>query len=120
LIFNRTDSGNTKPLGIISAPKDKIRGIGGPTLDPESGLLFALVNNKGLNRPRKGPDGIDTVNNQDFDQHSDDWFLGVWSIYDRGEVMPRWTIGGGPNNVMKDPKGEVAIDKKRQDVFIAD
>jgi hypothetical protein len=116
LIFNRTDSGNVKPRGIISAPKNLVRSIGSPTVDPESGLLFALYDNE-ERTTRTGEDGIDY---DAFDQHSDEWYLGVWSIHDRGEVAPRFTIGGGPNGLMKDPKGEVAIDKRRQDVYIAD
>ena len=119
LIFNRTDSGNVKPRAVLSAPKNLVRSMGSPTVDPESGLLFAFYDNKPRSRSASRVEDGKEIN-EDYDQHSDDWYLGVWSIFDRGEVAPRWTIGGGPNGIMKDPKGQVAIDKKRQDVFISD
>ena len=119
LIFDRTASGNTKPIGIISAPKNLVRSMGSATIDPESGLLFSFYDNKPRSeRASRVQNGREI--NEDYDQHSDFWYLGVWSIFDRGEVAPRFTIGGGASGVMKDPKGAVAIDKKRQDVFISD
>ena len=119
LVFNRTDSGNTKPTRIIRGPKNIVgRGMGTPAVDPESGLLFATYNSDPP--PAKGShlaDGKEV--NDDYDQYSEHSYLGVWSIYDNGEVAPRWTIAGGPNGIMRDPVGRM-VDAKRKTVYIVD
>jgi hypothetical protein len=45
-------------------------------------------------------------------------YVGVWSVYDDGEVAPRWTIGG-PDNLLKDVRG-IALDPKNKNVMISD
>ena len=44
--------------------------------------------------------------------------MGVWSVFDDGDVPPRWTIGG-PNLILKDARG-IALDPERQDVYVSD
>ena len=51
-------------------------------------------------------------------QASDEAFMGVWSIYDNGDVGPRWTIGG-PKGMLRRPHG-VVVDAKNKTVIITD
>jgi len=45
-------------------------------------------------------------------------FVGVWSIFDEGDVPPRWTIGG-PQRMLLKPRG-LDIDVKNQTVIVSD
>jgi hypothetical protein len=45
-------------------------------------------------------------------------FIGVWSIFDDGDVPPRWTIGG-PHGKVSKPRG-LDIDVKNQTVIVSD
>ena len=45
-------------------------------------------------------------------------FVGVWSIYDDGDVPPRWTIGG-PHRMISKPRG-LDLDVKNQTVIVSD
>ena len=104
-IFDRTASGNTKPLRFI-------RGIGTKdvwlmTVNPANGMIF------GVSRP-----DTNAAEGDISGRFRQDDFVGVWSIYDDGEVSPRWTIGG-PNLLLKDARG-IAIDVKNKNVMVSD
>ena len=45
-------------------------------------------------------------------------FIGVWSIFDEGNVAPRWTIGG-PSRMLIKPRG-LDLDVKNQNVIVSD
>ena len=45
-------------------------------------------------------------------------FVGVWSVWDEGDVPPRWTIGG-PDRMLNKPRG-VEVDAKNQTVIVSD
>ena len=45
-------------------------------------------------------------------------FVGVWSVFDDGEVFPLYTIGG-PGNLLKDVRG-IALDPKEKMVIVSD
>ena len=45
-------------------------------------------------------------------------YVGIWSIYDDGDVPPRWTIGG-PHKMLRKPRG-VDLDPKNQTVIVSD
>jgi hypothetical protein len=49
---------------------------------------------------------------------SDQSFVAVFSIFDDGDVAPRWRIGG-PRGVLRNPRG-VAIDDKNKTILISD
>jgi hypothetical protein len=95
-IFNRTDSGNTKPLRVISGPG--VAGAALMTTIPSRGYIVAGV--------RKGG------------RSSDQGYVGIWSIYDNGNVPPRWTIGG-PKGMLRDVRG-VTVDPKHKAVIVSD
>ena len=96
LIFNRTDSGNVKPRGVITGPM--VEGATLMTNYPPKGLILAAVHRGGRN--------------------SHQCYVGVWSIYDNGNVPPRWTIGG-PNGMLRDTRG-IIIDPKHKSVIVSD
>jgi len=103
LVFNRTDSGNTKPLRAITDLSGAfLGGVEQMTTYPPRGYILVTV--------RLGRGGAQ--------QTSEDQYVGVWSIYDNGNVPPLWTIGG-PHGMLRDIRG-VAVDPKRKNVFISD
>jgi len=101
-IFDRTASGNTKPLRFIKVQGD-VRLM---TTHPTNSMFFAVIRvgeNSGENI--EGRFGLDD-------------FVGVWSVFDDGEVPARLTIGG-PGLVLKDARG-IALDVKNQNVMVSD
>ena len=98
LIFDRTASGNAKPLRIIRGPNSKLARVGLIALYPPRQLIVASV-----------PAGQTT---------SPDNFVGVWSERDNGDVPPRWLIGG-PNSVLRQVRG-LTLDPKNKSVIISD
>ena len=97
LVFERTASGDAKPLMNIKGP----RSLGGPfTIYPQKKLIFAT------NRPVG-----ETL-------ASDVSFLGVWSYEKSNETGPLYTIGG-PKGVFQMPRG-VALDVKNKSIIASD
>ena len=96
-IYDRTASGKDQPLWEIHLPPR----TGRTTLmaiNPENGMIFAAV--------------VAGTRHDPLD------YIGVWSVHDKGEVAPRWTIGG-PNGLLRDVRG-VAIDPENQNVIVSD
>jgi hypothetical protein len=90
-IFDRTASGNTKPLRVISGD------IGGlMTTYPPKGLIVTRVG--------------------EGERHDAGDYIGVWSVHDSGNAPARWTIGRG---VFYDIRG-IALDPKHQTVIVTD
>jgi hypothetical protein len=104
-MFSRAVSGQVTPLRSISGPKSRaaIRGSKNIAVHPERGWI--VVANQGENSHPP----ID---------YSEESFIGVWSIYDQGDVPPRWTIGG-PNGVLRQARG-VVLDPKHKTVIVSD
>ena len=104
-IFDRLANGNAKPLRVITGDSKDAWLM---TIYPEKGHIFAVVrpgNTGGLEGDISGRYLLDD-------------YVGVWSIYDDGEVPPRLTIGG-PGQLLKDARG-IAIDPKSKDVMVSD
>ncbi len=105
-IFDRMADGNVKPLRIISGSSARDAWL--MTTYPEKGIIFAVVrpgNTGGLEGDISGRYQLDD-------------YVGVWSIFDEGDVAPRFTIGG-PNLLLKDARG-IAVDPKSKDVMVSD
>jgi hypothetical protein len=96
LIFDRMANGNTKPLRAITG-RD-VAGAALMTTIASRGYIVAGV--------RKGG------------RSSDLGYVGIWSIYDDGNVPPRWTVGG-PKGMLRDVRG-VTVDEKHQMVIVSD
>jgi hypothetical protein len=100
IIFNRTDSGNVKPLREIEGPHTGITRINQIQTIPSRGLFVAAQ--PGV-MDEQEPEGV---------------FVGVWSENDNGDAPPRWKLGG-PRTSMKKPRG-VALDVKHKELIVAD
>ena len=64
LIFDRKASGNTKPLRVIRGPKTQIAGGQQMAISPKGWIVGGARGNS----------------------------IGVWSVFDNGDVAPRWRI----------------------------
>jgi len=105
-IFDRMADGNAKPLRVISGSSARDAWL--MTTYPEKGIIFAVVrpgNTGGLEGDISGRYQLDD-------------YVGVWSIFDEGDIAPRFTIGG-PNLLLKDARG-IAVDPKSKDVMVSD
>jgi DNA-binding beta-propeller fold protein YncE len=97
LIFDRTASGDVKPLMNIKGP----RSLGGPfAIYPQRKLIFAT------NRPA------------DDSLAGDVSYLGVWSYDKSSDGPPLYTIGG-PKGIFQMPRG-VALDPKNKSIMVSD
>ncbi len=106
-IFNRTASGNTKPLRFITGPG--AQAVWEMTTNPANGMIFVVA--------RPGQIGGDEGDEVEGRFALED-FVGVWSVFDDGDVPPRFTIGG-PNLLLKDGRG-IAIDARNKNVMVSD
>ena len=101
LIFDRTASGEVKPLRVIRGPHTGIKAIRQMHLyDKNSYIVVAQITDGGIPEPEGS-------------------FVGVWSINDSGDVPPRWKIEGKPSNIMKKPRG-VTLNPKNKEVIVSD
>ena len=100
VIFERTASGNAKPLRIIRGPNTGIKRVTQMQVYPPGGWIVVTQ-----------PGEADV-------QEPEGTFVGVWSIYNDGDVPPRWVIGG-PKSRLKKPRG-VALNPANQEMIVAD
>jgi hypothetical protein len=105
-IFDRTASGNAKPLRFINGPGAKDVWL--MTMYPEKGMVFGVVR----------PGNTGGAEGDTSGRFSPEDYVGVWSVYDDGNVPARFTIGG-PNLLLKDGRG-IAIDPKAKNVYVSD
>ncbi|MBI4206447.1 MAG: hypothetical protein HY527_15610 [Betaproteobacteria bacterium] len=112
IIFPRTAEGNTRPLGIIQGPKTSMGGNSRIYVYPPRGMVIVAGQVEGpkLAGLEDAEGGAEMANDRGF--------VGAWSIYDRGDVPPRWMIGG-PKGIMLQIRG-VALDPKNKTVMISD
>jgi hypothetical protein len=104
LIFNRTASGNTKPLRIIRGSKTLLSTTQAlMTTYPTKGWILAAIWGSTFGETAESSEAA---------------LVGVFSIYDNGNVAPHWTIGG-PNGVLRQARG-VALDVKHKTVIVSD
>jgi len=99
IIFSRKAPSNSeKPLRAITGPKTMLVQVMRTRV--HNGWIIA------------GNDGAQSERRNGLS------FIGVWSIYDNGDVPPRWTIGG-PQRMIVKPRG-LDIDVKNQTVIVSD
>jgi hypothetical protein len=100
VIFERTANGNAKPLRIIRGPNTGIKRVTQmQTYSPGGWLVVTQPGQADLQEPEGA-------------------FVGVWSLFDDGDVPPKWVIGG-PKSKLKKPRG-VALDAKNKEIIVAD
>ena len=108
-IYDRMASGNTPPIRVLTHPDAQEVWL--MTNNPENGMIFAVV--------RPGSTGGNTGTLEDMaGRFSLEDYVGVWSVYDDGDVPARWTIGG-PDYLLKDARG-IAIDVENEYVMVSD
>jgi hypothetical protein len=100
VFFERTANGNAKPLRIIRGPNTGIKRVTQMDVHPPGG--WVVVTQPGQADVQE-PEGA---------------FVGVWSIYDDGDVPPKWVIGG-PKSKLKKPRG-VVLNPKHKEMIVAD
>jgi hypothetical protein len=107
-IFDRTASGNDKPLRVITG---MMTGNGMTVYPPTGKILVSIPGALDDDRDETSafsPEGL----------ASDKAYVGVWSIYDNGNVAPQWTIAG-PKGHLRQPRG-ISVDAKHQNVMMSD
>jgi hypothetical protein len=103
-IFARTANGKSKALRVIGGPKSRPKISGGKNIAVSPAGWIVLANQGENSHPP-----ID---------YSEESFIGVWSIHDDGDVLPRWMIGG-PNGVLRQARG-VALDPEHKTIVVSD
>ena len=98
ILFRRSDNGNVQPLGVIGGPLAEIVRIN--QIQIHNGWIVATQPGK---YEEQEPEGV---------------FVGVWSIHDRGNVAPRWKLGG-ENTEIKKPRG-VVLNPAHKEMIVAD
>jgi hypothetical protein len=112
-VFNRTDTGNAKPLRVITGgPKSGTNGPGTPLWIPGTRNFLADIRPYGA---KTAGDLPGAPNNYQSPEEALT-FIGVWSIDDNGDVAPRYTIA---HNILKEFRN-IAIDGKNKTIMIAD
>jgi hypothetical protein len=101
LIFNRLDNGNVKPRGVIRGPKSGIVRINQTDVYPPRKLVVAA-----------SPGPV-------YEMEPADAFVGVWSVYDDGDVPPLYKIPVGPTSTLKKPFGLV-LNAKYKELIVSD
>lgn len=97
LIYDRLAAGDAKPVRVINIPQTEgRRGTGLMAVDGEAGMIFVASGASG--------------------RYEADDYVAVYSVFDDGEVPPRFTIGSG---TLKDIRG-VALDIKNKNVIVTD
>jgi len=100
LIFDRTASGNAKPLRIIRGPNTQIDRINQMAIYPQGRLLVAAM---------PGRQG---------DVEPPRVFVGMWSLDDEGDVPPKWTINGDRSTLRK--PFAVALNPDHKEIYVTD
>jgi hypothetical protein len=104
-IFDRKANGNARPLRTITG-----RGAAGTVLMttyPKNGLIVGAVHDD-------SPAGLEDLSSR----FAVSDYIGVCSVFDNGDVPPRFMVGG-PNNIYKDIRG-VAVDAKNKNLIASD
>jgi hypothetical protein len=107
-IFDYNAEGNTPPLRVISGPSAEPMGglRHGFDIHPATGMILVSV-----------PFGESTDEGLPM-LASDQSFVGVWSVFDDGNVAPRWRVGG-PRGALRNPRG-VVVDEKNKALLVSD
>jgi DNA-binding beta-propeller fold protein YncE len=112
-VFDRTASGReAQPTWVVGGPASGLRVGNGMTYYPPTGMIL-------INVPGAQDEGRDET--EPFSPEalaSDKSHIAVFSIDDRGDVPPRWTIAG-PKNMLRQPRG-VTLDPKNKTVIVSD
>jgi hypothetical protein len=114
LIFNRTDNGNVKPMRVISlGPRAGYYG-GDFVVSPKGFILIPGTNNEGRGG-RGGGGGEEGGEGGGGERGQPNRILKIWSVYDNGDVPPRWIFGGPMSKLAG---GNVALNPKLKEIIV--
>ena len=100
-VFDRLAQGEVKPTRTIRGEKTGIFAIRQMQIWPKGGwIIISQITDGGIAIPQGT-------------------FVGVWSIYDNGDVPPRWRIDGKASNILTKPRG-VALNPKHKELLVSD
>jgi hypothetical protein len=107
-IFDYNAEGNARPLRVIAGPSTEPMGgvRHGFDIHSKTGMILVSVpfgENAGAGLPMLA---------------SDKSSVAIWSVFDDGDVAPRFRVGG-PGGVLRNPRG-VAVDEKNKTVLVSD
>jgi hypothetical protein len=106
LTFNRTDQGEVKPRSFIGGPHTGIESANSIQIYPEKGwIVIAQSAAEDLGPSAKGG-------------RREPYSIGVWSINDKGDVPPRWELGGPATTLQRGRR--VALVPKYKEILVAD
>ena len=112
-IFNRTASGNAKPLRIVTGgPRSGTAGPRDPYWIPGTRNFIAATRPFGAKTAGDLPGAPDNYQSPEEALT----FIGVWSIDDNGDVAPRYTIA---HNILKEFRN-LTVDPKNKTIMISD
>jgi DNA-binding beta-propeller fold protein YncE len=107
-IFAYDAAGDTKPLRTIGGPKAQPMGGMRHGFDVHSATGMILVS---VPFGESTGEGLPML-------ASDQSFVAIWSVFDSGDVAPRWRVGG-PQGALRNPRG-VAVDAKNKTLLVSD
>jgi sugar lactone lactonase YvrE len=100
LVYDRTASGNAKPLRVIKGPNTQIDRINQMAIYPQGRLIVAAM---------PGRQG---------DVEPPRVFVGMWTLDDDGDVRPKWTINGDRTTLRK--PFSVALNPDHKEIYVTD
>jgi hypothetical protein len=112
-IYNRSDSGAARPLRIITGgPRSGVNPPTVPKWIPGTRNFVAAVRPFGI---KTAGDAPGAPNNYQTPEEAQ-FFVGVWSIDDSGDVAPRYTIA---HDILKEFRN-FAVNPKNKEIMISD
>jgi DNA-binding beta-propeller fold protein YncE len=99
-VYDRTASGNAKPLRVIKGPNTQIDRINQMAIYPQGRLIVAAM---------PGRQG---------DVEPPRVFVGMWTLDDDGDVRPKWTINGDRTTLRK--PFSVALNPDHKEIYVTD
>jgi sugar lactone lactonase YvrE len=99
-VYDRTASGNAKPLRVIKGPNTQIDRINQMAIYPQGRLIVAAM---------PGRQG---------DVEPPRVFVGMWTLDDDGDVRPKWTINGNRTTLRK--PFSVALNPDHKEIYVTD
>ena len=106
-IYDRLAEGDAQPLRVIEGPSVDVGGARhGFDVYSKTGHIVVAIPYRGANRTR-----IEQL-------ASDGASVGIWSVFDEGDVAALWKVGG-PKGVLRQPRG-IAVDPENMTIIVSD
>lgn len=120
LIFNRTDEGDVPPRAVISGPNTRIAAGFSASRDYKASKFERM--NYRASRIVLYPEGqkiFVSVPGRHTSAGVEDSFIAIWKYGDQGDVPP-WAILKGPQTMVRNPYGGVALNPQAKELIVVD